>query len=167
MYDTWYRRTNPPRCAQIVFLRSLNHKRKRRSHHDTCKCSCHIDLIPFVAQSVLIPERLMDYAKISVLLVLPFRFIHSYFPMLSPLLLWSDHLANGDAGASGEHSGGDIHRCQLLEEQLRSVRDMDLRDLRFVFARTTLEGLDFDFGNRSHEPADVTDVDSESIRYFE
>lgn len=41
--------------------------------------------------------------------------------------------------ALGVHPRRDVHTCQLLEEQLRSVRDVDLRDLGLVLTRTALE----------------------------
>ncbi len=50
-------------------------------------------------------------------------------------------LANGDPRSIGKHPCCDIHRSQLLEEQLRSIGDVDLRDLRLVFTRTALKGL--------------------------
>jgi len=37
------------------------------------------------------------------------------------------------------HAGGDVHTRQLLEKQLGRVRNMDLRNLRFVLARPALE----------------------------
>ena len=37
--------------------------------------------------------------------------------------------------------GGNVHRGQLLEEQLGRVRDVDLRDLGLVLARPALEGI--------------------------
>ena len=38
-----------------------------------------------------------------------------------------------------EHSCSNIHRRQLLKEQLRGVRKMDLRDLSLVVARPALK----------------------------
>jgi hypothetical protein len=45
----------------------------------------------------------------------------------------------------GEHSRGDVHRRQLLEEQLRRVRNVHLRDLCLVPAGPTLERLRVQF----------------------
>lgn len=45
----------------------------------------------------------------------------------------------------GEHSRGDVHRRQLLEEQLRRVWNVHLRDLCLVPAGPTLERLRVQF----------------------
>jgi hypothetical protein len=58
------------------------------------------------------------------------------------------NLADRDAGALGEHSGGDIHGREFLEEQLSRVWNMNLRDLGLVLAGTAFEGLGFDFARR-------------------
>jgi len=50
-------------------------------------------------------------------------------------------LADADAGAVGEHAGGNVHRGQLLEEQLGCVWDVNLRDLGLVSAWSALKGL--------------------------
>lgn len=56
-------------------------------------------------------------------------------------------VADAEAGARGEHAGGDVHGEELLEEQLGGVGDVDLRDARlivagaaFVFALLELAG---------------------------
>jgi hypothetical protein len=46
-------------------------------------------------------------------------------------------VADAEAGARGEHAGGDVHGEELLEEQLGGVGDMDLRDARLVVAGAT------------------------------
>jgi hypothetical protein len=43
-------------------------------------------------------------------------------------------VADAEAGARGEHAGGDVHGEELLEEQLGGVGDVDLRDARLVVA---------------------------------
>jgi hypothetical protein len=43
-------------------------------------------------------------------------------------------VADAEAGARGEHAGGDVHGKELLEEQLGGVGDVDLRDARLVVA---------------------------------
>lgn len=50
-------------------------------------------------------------------------------------------LPDRDARPIREHPGGDVHGLELLEEELRGVRDVHLRDLRLVLARPALERL--------------------------
>jgi hypothetical protein len=48
-------------------------------------------------------------------------------------------LSYGNARTLREHSCGNVHRRELLEEQLSSIRNVDLRDLRLVLARPAFE----------------------------
>lgn len=50
-------------------------------------------------------------------------------------------LPERDAGSVGEHPRCNVHGCEFLEQQLGGVRDVDLRNLGLVLARTTLERL--------------------------
>lgn len=50
-------------------------------------------------------------------------------------------LTDGNTRPVREHPRGDVHGLQLLEEELRGVRDVHLRDLRLVLAGPALERL--------------------------
>jgi hypothetical protein len=47
-------------------------------------------------------------------------------------------VTDAEAGASGEHAGGNVHGEEFLEEQLGGVGDVDLGDTRLVVARAAL-----------------------------
>jgi hypothetical protein len=57
---------------------------------------------------------------------------------LSPPLAAS---ADRHARPVGEHARRNVHRLQLLEQQLGRVRDVDLRNLGLVLAGAALERL--------------------------
>ena len=61
------------------------------------------------------------------------------------------------------HSRGNVHGHQLLEEQLRRIWQLDLRDLRLVLASLALESVVPQVGN-SDEAAEIADVDAVRIR---
>ena len=48
-------------------------------------------------------------------------------------------LTDTDAGAVSEHTSGDVHSLQFLEQELGGIRDVDLGDLGLVLAGATLE----------------------------
>lgn len=48
-------------------------------------------------------------------------------------------LTDRNTRSFGKHSRSDIHTGQFLEKQLGSIRNMDLRNTSFVFARATLK----------------------------
>lgn len=50
-------------------------------------------------------------------------------------------LSNRNAGPISEHARGNVHGCQLLEEQLSSVGNEHLRNPGLVLARPALEAL--------------------------
>lgn len=52
-------------------------------------------------------------------------------------------LSHRDAGSLRVHPGRDVHRSQLLEEQLGRIGNMHLRDPRLVLARSALERILF------------------------
>ena len=64
------------------------------------------------------------------------------------------------------HSRCNAHGHELLEEQLASVRNTDLRDLRRVLATTAFVGFLFELCN-GDQAADVADVHTVWIRDFE
>ena len=96
-------------------------------------------------------------------------------------------LSDCDARSSRKHPSRNVHRHKFLEKELGRVRDMDLRDLGFVLARSAFERIllqvsmprqpleaphtplssRFNLRNRGHQPTDVTNVNSEGIRHFE
>lgn len=49
-------------------------------------------------------------------------------------------VSHAQARSSGKHASGDVHRHELLEEQLGGVRDLNLRDARLVVARPAFVG---------------------------
>lgn len=57
----------------------------------------------------------------------------------------AEGLADTDTRPVGEHAGCNVHRRQLLEEQLGRVRDVHLRDLGLVSAWSALERLCVEF----------------------
>lgn len=50
-------------------------------------------------------------------------------------------LPDRHARSVSEHARSNVHGCQLLEEQLGSIRDVHLSDLCLVLARPALERL--------------------------
>lgn len=60
-------------------------------------------------------------------------------PFLHILDSISAFSTNRDARSSGEHSGRNIHGCQLLEEKFGGIRNVNLRDLGLVLARSAFE----------------------------
>jgi hypothetical protein len=46
-------------------------------------------------------------------------------------------VSDADTGPVREHAGGNVHTQQLLEQKLRCVRNLDLRDLGLVVAGPT------------------------------
>jgi hypothetical protein len=109
--------------------------------HFTPNLSCEDRQTPFYREI---------YAKVSVHSSPLFSCSPSRPTLFCKLEFWSmslglGALADGDARSLGEHSGCDVHGCQLLEEEFCGIRDVDLRDLGLVFTRTTFEGLRFEF----------------------
>lgn len=84
-----------------------------------------------------LPEN-HSYHTATTVVALSLHF-HSRHLSKAPCSL--DSLADGHARPIREHARSDIHRLQLLEEQLGSVRHVNLRDLGLVLARTALERL--------------------------
>lgn len=91
----------------------------------------------------------------TMLLLPPFLFLETLFiPLtsrrrgsLTAKQVVGRLVADAEAGARGEHAGGDVHGEELLEEQLGGIGDVDLRDARlivagaaFVFALLELAG---------------------------
>jgi len=72
-------------------------------------------------------------------------------------------LTNTNSTPLREHPRRHIHRTELLEQELRRIRDDDLRDLRLVLARPTLDLAFFQLRNRGHEAAYLADVHAERI----
>jgi hypothetical protein len=64
-------------------------------------------------------------------------------PILYPLRTSSSHhrLSDGGTGSVGEHASSNVHRLELLEQELGCVWDMDLSNLCLVLARTALKRL--------------------------
>ena len=56
-------------------------------------------------------------------------------------------LPNRNPGSFSEHSSRNVHGSKLLEEQLRSVWNVNLRDSGLVLARSALEALCREFSN--------------------
>ena len=99
------------------------------------------------------------------------------------------NLSDGNTRSLGVHSSRNIHRRQLLEEQLGRIGNVHLRDPRLVLTRPTLEcillkipdvkvSVGFNSAltslvnkrnlrNRSHQPTDITYVHPERIRHLE
>jgi hypothetical protein len=63
----------------------------------------------------------------------------------APVVIRSYRSAHRNTRSLSEHSCGNVHGCQLLEEQFGRIWDVNLRDFGLVFARTALErpGVDF------------------------
>ncbi len=97
-------------------------------------------------------------------------------------------LSHRDPRSLSVHPCSNVHRCQLLEEQFRRIRNVHLRDPRLVLARPALErvplevpgrnrqrillplirlGQQADLRDGAHQPADITNVHSEGVRHFE
>jgi len=63
--------------------------------------------------------------------------------------------------------GGNVHAPQLLEQQFRRIRQINLTDLVLVVAVLALERVLLEFGNDRHQPTDIADMHSERIRDVE
>ena len=77
----------------------------------------------------------------------PMSILSSYTsPDVTPFLrIKVGGLADTDTRPIGEHASSDVHRRQLLEEQLGRVWDVHLRDLGLVSAWSALERLCVEF----------------------
>lgn len=53
-------------------------------------------------------------------------------------------ISHAKAAPGGEHARCDIHACQLLEEQFRRIRYLDLGDLGLIVARAAFVQALFD-----------------------
>ena len=53
-------------------------------------------------------------------------------------------ISHAKTASGGEHARCDIHACQLLEEQLRRIRYLDLGDLGLIVARAAFVQALFD-----------------------
>lgn len=73
------------------------------------------------------------------------------------------NLSNAHTTPIRKHPRSHIHRPQLLEQQLRRIRNDNLRDPRLVFARSALELSLAEFRDGRHETADLANVDPESV----
>lgn len=67
--------------------------------------------------------------------------VHAHAPFSRLPNAYDDLLSDRYARPISEHSRGDVHGCQFLEQQLGCVRDVDLCNLCLVLAGTALEGL--------------------------
>lgn len=56
---------------------------------------------------------------------------------------------NGDARTVSEEASSNVHSCKLLEQQLRGIRDVDLRNSSLVAAGPTLKRLLSKFPSKS------------------
>lgn len=82
---------------------------------------------------------------------------------ITPLITLVHRLSDSDTTACSEQTSRHIHRRKLLEQKLGSIRNDDLRNLGLVLARTALELVLAQAGNRCHQAANLADVNSESI----
>ena len=69
-------------------------------------------------------------------------------------------------GSSHHHPGSNVHRHELLEQEFSSIRQLDLRYLRLVFAALTLEDVLPQVGN-GNQSAQVADVYPVGVGHFE
>ena len=76
-------------------------------------------------------------------------------------------LTNRNTTPIREHPSRNVHGRQLLEEQLGSVRNDNLRDLGLVLARSALKLALAQAGDGRHETANLADVHAESVRNVE
>ena len=95
-------------------------------------------------------------------------------------------LPHCDSRPLGVHTRGNVHRLQFLEEQLRRIGELDLRDPSFVLAWPALErllgqipgkvvsqhprvslGRSPHLHDGGHQPADVTHMHPVRVRDFE
>ena len=76
-------------------------------------------------------------------------------------------LANRNTTPVREHPSRNVHSRQLLEQQLSSIRNDNLRNLGLVLARPALELALAQTGDRRHETANLADVHAESVRNVE
>lgn len=59
-----------------------------------------------------------------------------------------ERLADGNPTAIGEHARRNVHCHQLLEEQLGSIWQVNLRNARAIFAWTAFKCLVFEIARR-------------------
>ena len=76
-------------------------------------------------------------------------------------------LTNTNPTPISKHPRRNIHSRQLLKQQLRRIRNHNLRDLGLVLARPTLELPLAQAGDGRHQAADFADVDSECVAHVE
>lgn len=108
----------------------------------------------------------------TMLLLPPFLFLETLFiPLtsrrrgsLTAKQVVGRLVADAEAGARGEHAGGDVHGEELLEEQLGGIGDVDLRDARLIVAGAAFVFALLELGNGTHQSTDVADVHRVRIR---
>ena len=76
-------------------------------------------------------------------------------------------LTNRNTTPIREHPSRNVHGRQLLEEQLSSVRNDNLRNLCLVLARSALELALAQAGDGRHETANLTNMHPERIRHIQ
>lgn len=115
-------------CAHLMVTKSTNPSNMQMRLRSFC---------------ILAPAQTPQYAKIFS--PPPPYLLFSLYILISFLHSLTIHSADWNTRSLGEHSGSNIHRCQLLEEQLGSIRNMDLWDLRLILAGSALERLGGEF----------------------
>lgn len=87
------------------------------------------------------PSQTPGYANHQMYSLPPLFPFSLLFYILTFRALSQPDLANGDSRPLGEHASCNIHRSKFLEEQFRSVWDMNLRDSLLVLARAAFKVL--------------------------